>query len=378
MNEQTNTTKLRRVAIVHDVLLYHGGAERVLWELLRMFPAADVYTSFLVPSIRDEVGRLTRGRVLVSRLDHFPLARRFADWFKVPLFFYWEHLDLSGYDLVISSSHSFSSKAVVVGSGALHVSYIHTSPRYLYAEYSETRPLRIPFVRFLLAPFLSWARALDYRAAQRSHILVANSKTVQKRIQTYYKRESLVIYPPVRFPKTMRKTPMGKYFLCVSRLVKQKGIELAIRACNKLCLPLVVVGTGKEEGRLRSLAGPTILFRGFISDDELDQVYQRAKALIFCARDEDFGMVPVEAMAHGVPVIAYNSGGVRETVVDGKTGVLFHNYSTESLTRAIKQFENLNFSQKFLHYHAKHFSEERFTREFKGLIDKYFQDGPKQ
>lgn len=375
----TTTKRLFRVAIVHDALLYKGGAERVLWVLLRKFPSADVYTSFFAPSLRDEVQHLTGGRVFVSPFDRLPLARRFADWFKLPLFYYWESLDLSSYDLIISSSHSFSAKSIMAPAGTVHISYVHTSPRYLYDEYNETRWIRNPVVQTLLRPVFSWMRRKDYAAAQRPNILTANSKTVQQRIKRYYDRDSVVIYPPIRTPpKAVLNDRKPTYFLCVSRLVKQKGIDLAVRTCATLNLPLVVVGVGPQEKYLRSISGPTVKFLGFISDDKMANVYCKARALLYCARDEDFGMVPAEAMAHGVPVIAYNSGGVRETVIDRKTGVLFDDHTVESFIGAVKSFESLRFSKKFLLAHARQFSEERFMREFRRTVDRSFQDRHKQ
>ena len=378
MNHRKTRSVFPRVAIVHDAVLYAGGAEQVLIALLQLFPTADMYTAFFTPQLCNWINKFFTGTIYVSPFDRIPYIRRFADWFKLPLFYYWKGLNLSRYDIVISSSHSFSSKAVVVAPGALHISYVHTPPRYLYTEYNETRLIKIPLIQFFLAPFLSWARALDYQAAQRPHVLVANSKTVRERVRAYYQRESVVIYPPVKIPKRIGQIQKKEYFLCVSRLVKQKGTALAIGACNALRLPLVVVGTGKEERFLRAIAGSTIIFLGFVPDDQIDQIYRHARGLIFCSHDEDFGMVPVEAMAHGVPVIAYNSGGVQETVVDGKTGVTFADYGVGSLIRAIQRFENLNFSQKVLRTHAKHFSEERFDHEFKSLIDTFFQNRQKQ
>lgn len=366
-----------RVAVAHDAVLYLGGAERVFAAILHLFPTADVYTAFLVPEMRGWVGRYTSGNVFVSPFDRILCARRFADWFKPLLYFWWESLDLFRYDLVISSSHSFSAKSVIVPPGVIHVSYIHTPPRYLYDEHNETRWIRHPLANFLLKPVFSWMRKKDYAAAQRPDVLIASSQTVKERIRRYYRRDSVVVYPPVKMPRRLPKSA-PKYFLCVSRLVKQKGVELAIQTCNMLRASLVIVGKGPQEARLRSLSGPTIIFRGWVPDEKMAQVYAGAKALIFPAIEEDFGIVPIEAMAHGVPVIAYNSGGLRETVIDGKTGVMFNNHTIESLIGAIKRFDGLRFSQQRLIDYVQQFSEKRFAQEFTNIVNKLFQGNTKQ
>lgn len=377
MSYKETRTIFLRVAVLHDALLYVGGAERVLAAILHLFPTADVYTAFLMPEMRSWIGRLTTGKIIVSPFDRIPYIRRFADWFKLPLHFWWESLDLSSYDLIISSSHSFSSKSIIVPTNVVHISYIHTPPRYLYDEYNETRWMRNPLIQLLLKPFLSWMRRMDYVAAQRPTILMANSKTVQKRIKKYYGRDSAIVCPPVVIPTRLLKG-RRRYYLCVSRLVKQKGIDLAIQACNKLHVPLVIVGKGQEEANLRASAGPTVEFRGSVTDEKMAQVYAGAKALIFPAIEEDFGMVPIEAMAHGVSVIAYNSGGLRETVIDGKTGAMFNNHTIESLIGAIKRFEGLRFSQQYLIDYARQFSEKRFAQEFTNIVNKLLQGNKKQ
>lgn len=364
MNQTT-----QKIAIVHDHFLYSGGAERVLITLLKMYPESDVYLAFLGPKYLDMLRKLTKGNIFTSPFDHLPFARELADWFKPVLYFYWENLNLKSYDLVISSSHSFSSKAVKTEQETIHVSYIHTPPRFLYEEHSETRVIKKFPLKYLLAPLFLWMKKKDYLAAQRPDVLATISKTVQTRIKKYYHRESEIIYPPVDLPKKISTTARKRYFLCVSRLVKQKGIDLAIRACGLLHEKLIIVGVGREDGPLRALAGPTVEFKGFVEDNKMPKIYAGAKALIYCSRDEDFGLVPVEAMAYGIPVVAYASGGVLETVIDGKTGVLFHDYTVKSLLESVKKLEKLKFSPYFLRKHARFFSEKRFIKQFKNLVD---------
>lgn len=360
-------TSFMKVAIVHDHFLYFGGAERVLLSLLKIFSQADVYLAFASQQWLSVVKKSTSGKVFVSPFNKLPFVQQSADWYKPIIFTYWEHLVLAKYDLVVSSSHSYSSKSVCVSRGTPHMSYVLTPPRFLYEEFNETQWLKKMPWRMMFGPFLSRMRQWDYKSAQRPDVLIASSKTVQDRMRRYYKRDSIVIYPPVAIPRKLPKRD-PRYYVCVSRLVKQKGIDLAIRACNKLRAPLVVVGKGAEEGRLRAAAGKTITFRGFVSDEKMADVYAGAKALIFPAIDEDFGIIPVEAMAHGVPVIAYNSGGIRETVIDGKTGILFREYTTIALRNEINRLERLHFSQKTLRQHALRFSEKNFREKVREVV----------
>jgi len=356
-----------KVAIIHDVFIEFGGAERVLLALLSLYPAADVYIPLLHKKWLEKLQQHTKGRIISSWLNHIPFVHSASILLKPPLYLYWEQLDLKEYDLVISSSHSFSSKSVLTSPHTLHVSYIHTPPRYLYTEYNETQILRRPLMRVLLSPLLSWLRVRDFIGAQKPDILIANSKHVQERIKKYYRRDSAVIYPPVEIPKKLlRKNP--KYFVCVSRLVKQKGMDLAIKACNQLKTRLIVVGEGAQEKYLRSIAGPTIEFWGRVTDEKTGNVWAGAKALIYTSIDEDFGIVPVEAMAHGVPVIAYDSGALRESVIEGVTGMFFETFTQEALCLTLSRFGQRTFSEALITQRARLFSEKVFLQKMKCVI----------
>lgn len=356
-----------KIAIVHDVFIEFGGAERVLLALLDMYPAADVYVPLLSKERKEEVASHTTGKIVTSWLNNLPFIHSASLLLKPLLYLYWEQVDLKGYDFVISSSHSFSSKSVIVGPGTKHVSYIHTPPRYLYTEFNETQILRTPILRTILSPLLSWLRVRDFIGAQRPDVLIANSKHVQKRILKYYRRDSVVVYPPVTIPK---KIPNRKpqYYVCVSRLARQKGMDLAIKTCNTLRERLVIVGEGSQEAFLRSIAGPTIEFWGKVPDEKMAGVWAGAKALIYPSIEEDFGIVPVEAMAHGVPVIAYDSGALRESVVDGKTGIFFSEFTMHALQRAISQLNVLPWSSASLRAHARKFSEKAFIENIKTAV----------
>lgn len=358
-----------KVALVHDVIDEFGGAEKVLLRLLKLFPDADVYTSIY--------NRQSRLRKLISKpikhsgiLSHVPFISKASTFLKPLIYLYWELLDLSSYDLVISSSHSFSSKSIITGPSTRHVSYIHTPPRFLYTEYNETRILHHPLLRTLVSPLLSFMRIHDYIAAQRPDVLVANSIVVQSRIRKYYRRESVVIHPPVHMPLKVKKKPRGEFFVCLSRLSRQKGIDLAVQACTALGLPLVVVGEGSQRRYLESNAGPTIRFTGYLDDRDVGTLYHKALALIYPARDEDFGMVAVEAQSHGVPVIGFRSGGIPEIVNENTTGVLFDEFAVDSLKRAIRLFQKSTFDPRACRRQAEKFSEEVFDRKMTKLIDK--------
>ncbi len=363
------TYRPMRVAVVHDHFLYFGGAERTVFEILTMFPGADLFTAFIHEKMDAKVRSLVHGTIRVSPYNRLVFSYGVADLFK-PLVYQWfESLNMSGYDLVVSSSHAFSSKSVRVGLGGRHVSYIYTPPRFLYGWQNETSWIRMPVIRALLHPWFMRLRQKDYQAAQRPDVLIAASQTVQERIRHVYRRNSLVIYPPVMVtdpsPITRQKR---QYYLVVSRLVKQKGVDLAIRACNKLHVPLVVVGEGKEERALKRLAGPTVRFLGFVPDEQMKYIYHRAKALLYCSREEDFGLTPLESMAHGVPVIAFRSGGVRESVIDGKTGVLFDEYTLEGLVSAIRESHRRHFSSVAAKRHAATFSRDVFRKRFLSCV----------
>ena len=357
----------KHIAIIHDVFTEDGGAERVLRAIIKMYPFADVYIPVLSSSARSMLEAHTSGTVYSAWFNSLILPNPSSVLWKLLFYWYFEQLDLSQYDLVVSSSHMFSSKSIITSPKTTHISYIHTPPRYLYAEYNEAQVLKRPILRLLLSLLLSWLRILDYIGAQRPDVIIANSNIVQSRIKKYYKRESVIIYPPIGEFKPLPKK-QGRYFLCVSRLARQKGIDLAIHACNQLKMPLVIVGIGAEETYLRSIAGPTVKFMGYVADSDMSKVYQYAKALIYPAKEEDFGLVPVEAMTHSVPVLGHASGGVLETVKHGVDGILFSEWSKESIVSAIKQFDKEKKKFMFTRTQFSVFTERNFRKNFEAII----------
>jgi glycosyltransferase involved in cell wall biosynthesis len=366
-SKQRADLKKLRLAVVHDSYLYSGGAERVLESILQIFPQAEIY----IPLIKKPYLKKLSQAYLVhtSLFNLIPLPTKYASFLKPLILVYWSQINLDRFDLVISSSHSFSAKSVKTKPPTLHLSYIHTPPRYLYREFNEMSWLKKPFFKLLFSWPLSYLRKKDWQAAQRVDQLIANSKTTQARIKKYYGRTSQVIYPPIKLPgSSVGQVTKPKHYLFHSRLVKQKGVLLVIEAFNKLGKPLLVVGTGPEEKRLKKMANQNIAFLGFVPDHKLARLYAQTKALVYAAIDEDFGLVPAEAMSYGVPVVAFDSGGIKETVVDGKTGLLFDRFSIKSLLEAVEEFERKNWSSKACRQQAKQFSAERFERQLLNLV----------
>jgi glycosyltransferase involved in cell wall biosynthesis len=356
-----------RVAFVHDYLTQLGGAERVLAEMLQLYPDAPLYTSLYD---RRAMGAAFEGiDVRTSWLQRIPgAARRFRA--MLPLYpRAFESLDLRGFDLVISSTTSFA-KGVFVPPGALHVSYMNTPTRFLWypQEYAfEIVPaLARPALRAALPALRRW----DYSAAQRPHRIIANSRNVAARISACYHRESDVAPCPVDLTKFSPSDVHEDYYLVVARLLPYKRVGLAIEACAAIDAPLVIVGTGPDEARLRRIAGPRVRFAGHVDDAQRRGLFARARAVIVPGV-EDYGLVALEAAASGRPVVAFGAGGSLETVVEGQTGSFFREPAPEALAAALRAFVPESFSRERLVEHAQQFSPERFRQRLRELIAGY-------
>lgn len=365
-----------KIALVHDYLREYGGAERVVETLHEMWPEAPLYTSFVDwPSFAKapagKVDLFKSWDIRTSWVQHYWFIKKFISPLRFLAPKIWESFDLSDYDVVISSSGWFMCRGVIVKKPAVHICYIHHPPRNLYGYATGSDLQKYWVVRAYATVVNFFLRHYDFETAQKVDYFIANSKETARRVKKFYRRESVVIYPPIsncQFPISKKKR---EYFLSVGRLTYSKRVDLAIAACNRLKLPLKVVGAGKEEEALRAIAGPTAEFLGSVADSALAELYAGAKALIFCALDEDFGMVPVESMAHGTPVIALAQGGVVETVLDGKTGVLFHEPTMESLVGAIGKFgrSGRDWGDQ-CRKQAEKFGKERFKKEMRGFVEK--------
>ena len=359
-----------RVAFVHDYLTQFGGAERVLLEMRLLFPDAPLYTSIYEPSIFG--GLLDGVDVRTTWLQRVPGA---AQNFRALLPFYpsaFASLDLSDFDLIVSSTTSFA-KGVRVGSRTLHVCYMNTPTRFLWRQEEYTDEV-VPWVlRPLFAVCVPFLRRWDVAAAHRPHHIVANSANVAARIREVYGRESDVLHCPVSASGYAPADDVGDFYVVAARLLPYKRIDLAIEACNAIAADLVVMGEGPDAERLRRLAGPTIRFAGMVSDDERRSLFARARAVIVPGV-EDFGLVPIEAAAAGRPTVAFASGGALETVVEGETGIFFHTPAANALAAALQSLSAYRFDRSTLAAHAQLFSPERFRRELRALIDRYWTD----
>ncbi len=304
--------------------------------------------------------------------------------FIFPYFF--ERLNLSAYDLVISVGTIWCKGVKTDPGRQKHIFYCLTPPRFLYGYASETSRRNVWYYRPFTTLIDHWLRIWDFNAAQNPDEIFVISNEVKRRVRKFYRRESKVIYPPVDVPASPARprlaNPQGValqgdrgYFLVVSRLAAYKGIDVAIKACNQLKLPLKIVGTGKEENRLKELSKVTldsaVEFLGFRSDEELAGLYQNCRAVIFPAPDEDFGLVPVEANAHGVPVIAHRSGGVLETMIEGRTAIFYSENTADSLARALQHYVVVKWSKEACVENAQRFSKEKFQKEFRDFVDQF-------
>jgi glycosyltransferase involved in cell wall biosynthesis len=355
-----------KVALVHDHLQEYGGAERVLEILHWLYPEAPVYTAFVdLHRLGANAARFSNWDVRTTFAQQIPgfSARFHTLRFLIP--YLWESLDLSDYDLVISSSSGYLSKSVLTRPDTLHISYCHTPPRYLWGYAASLK--RSWYRRAYEAWVNTGLRQYDFYASQRVDRFIANSQEVAHRIAKFYGQPAEVIPPPVRVHG--RGAPGQQYYLYVGRLSRPKRVELAIEACTRLDRQLWIVGTGGERAHLQTLAGPQVHFLGHVPDENMAEIYAGASALIFPCTHEDFGIVPVEAMGHGVPVIAIDEGGVRESVIDGKTGLFFPQPSVEALVGTIQRFERMQFSALDCIARATEFSEPTFCNRFKQFVD---------
>ncbi len=340
-----------KIALVHDQLGEFGGAERVLLAMSELWPEAPIYTAYLRRG-SPAWERFKDRDIRVSWMQ--PLAK-FASPLRFLAPLVWNSFNFSKYDVILDSSSWYVTKGFAKKGKAIEICYCHTPPRWLYGYPTSVNWQRYGVVRAYATIVGFFMRQYDFEAAQKVDYFIANSQETQKRIRKFYRRDSTVIYPPVDLP-SVPKVKKEQYYLFVSRPVGSKGLELAHAASQKMGFPLKVVGA----------------VGGHVSDTELAKLYAGAKAFLALATDEDFGMTPVEAMSMGTPVIAYAGGGYTESVIDGKTGVLFTEPTTESLIAALKKFEKIKIDAKDCRDQAKKFSKERFQKELQTFVTEKF------
>lgn len=354
-----------RVALVYDRVNKWGGAERVLLALHKIFPNAPLFTA-VYHKKRAVWAKVFR--VKTSFLQNFPFATHFHELYAPLMPFAFQSFSFKGYDLVISVT-SEAAKGIRVPKKTMHICYCLTPTRYLWSGYNEY--FKNSFFRIISWPLIIFLRYIDKKASRRLNIFVAISSEVKNRIRKYYDRDATVIYPPVSLAEIKTNSVHLKgYFLVVSRLVPYKRIDIAIKACNKLSYPLVIIGSGIEEKRLKALASRTIFFRSNLTDHELVGYYKNCRALIFPGI-EDFGLSIVEAQIFGKPVIAYKGGGALETVVEGKTGLFFAKQTPKSLISVLKRFDEKKFRPLDCIRWAARFSENEFREKFLSAIKIY-------
>lgn len=362
-----------RVALVHYWLTSRGGGEKVLEALCSLFPRAVIFTHVCDRAALSPV--FAGHEIRESFIGRLPLARRFYRHYLPLMPLALEELDLREFDLVISSE-SGPAKGVIVPAHTPHLCYCHSPMRYLWDLYPEYRRHSGTAARLLMPFFFHRLRQWDALSALRVDRFVANSRNVAGRIAKTYRREAEVVHPPVDvdFFAFQKDGAARGHYLFFSRLESYKRADLAIAACNAAKLPLIVLGDGRERKRLQALAGPTVRFAGSRGADETRRLLHGARALIFPA-EEDFGIVPVEAMAAGCPVIAYGAGGALETVEDGLSGLFFHEQSVEALLDALERFQRRekDFDPAAILARVRRFAPEHFAAGMRAQVETLFQ-----
>lgn len=364
-----------KVALVHDYIKEYGGAERVLETLHEMFPEAPVYTSVYLPNyLGPHKVRFKKWDIRPSILQWMPFKAKLISPMRLLAPFVFKRMDFSEYEVVIVSATGAYLPNMIHKGTAKHICYCHTPPRYLYGYPTARKVNRFmkPFVH-IANHFL---RMYDFESAQQVDSFIANSKETAGRIEKFYRKDATVIYPPVEIPRNKKQVTSNKqersYYLAGGRLARAKRVDLAVKVCTELGLPLKVFGKSfagyGDELKQIAQGKPHIEFLGEISDEEKWNLMVSAKAFIFPAEFEDFGITPVEAMAAGTPVIALRSGGVQESVVEGKTGIFFDHPKVESLKHAIKRFEKMRLKPEDARKQAKKFSKERFVKQVSNFI----------
>ncbi len=360
---------------MHDYLVQYGGAERVLEAFCELFPDAPIYTLLHDPEAMQ--GAFADRDIRTSFLQRSSFARRHHRFFPVLMPLAVEQFDFSQFDVVLSDSASYA-KGVITGPRTLHICYMHTPTRYIWDDcqkYMQDFGFP-PFVKRLVPLLLNPVRLWDRNAAGRPDAVLANSEFVRRRIAKYYRREAEVVYPPVQvasFATTFESLHKQPYFLMVGRLIAYKRYDIVIEACNRLRLPLKIIGTGPEEDRLRHLAGETVEFLGRVDDALLPRYYAECRAFVF-PQEEDFGIAAVEAMAAGTPVIAYRGGGVMEHLQEGVTGSFFEQQTAESVSEALEQFDGLAYRPAVIREQAHRFDTAVFQRTMRERIEQLWAE----
>jgi glycosyltransferase involved in cell wall biosynthesis len=366
-----------KVALVHDHIQEFGGAERVLVSLKKLYPEADVYTSFYTPSgLGIHAKEFKDWNIITSWADKVPFLKKLYSPFRFLMPYIWESFNFKEYDLVISSSSWFMCKGIITRPEVLHICYMHSPPRSFYFYETAVEWQKYTIFKIYGTLVNHGLRIWDFLASQRPDYLIANSQEMQKRIQKLYRRDSTVIYPPVTIPKSVSVVDEQQepYYITISRLTRAKHIDVLIKAANEKKFKLKIVGSGRDEEYLKSLAGPTVEFLGHLPDEKFHEVISDAKAFLFASVDEEFGIVVVEALGHGTPVIALKSGGVPEIIEGHNVGFLYDELAPQSLNEKIDEIESLS-QEKYQKMRedsrkrSEFFSEKEFDRQIMEFVN---------
>ena len=364
------------LALIHDWLNQLGGAEDVLAALVDLYPDAPLYTSLYD---RDRMPAHWREwDIRTAFIDRLPFAHRKPQLY-FPLYpFAFEQFDLRGYDVVLSNKSGFCH-GVITGPETMHVCYCLTPTRYVwrYHQYAEQEDLG-RLTRAGLAPFLTFLRQYDRLAADRVDHFIAISDEVRRRIAKVYRREATIIYPPVDVGRFAPSNRVDDYYLFVGRLVPYRRLDVLIEAFNQMGKPLKIAGSGRDRERLEALAGPTVEFLGFVPDADLPDLLARCRAFVWPG-EEDFGISPLQANAAGRPVIAYDAGGARETVVTGPdaasvTGALFAEQSVAAIIETVESFDPLSVSPAAIRRHAEQYDIAVFKRRIADFVAQRYEE----
>jgi glycosyltransferase involved in cell wall biosynthesis len=364
-----------KIAIVHDNFAQMGGAERVAETIYEMFPGADLFSTLTVQERLSE--KLKNAAIRTTWMQHLPAKAKFYRHYFCLYPFAVESMDLTKYDLVISSCFGYA-KGINIRADAMHICYCHTPPRWVwrYGDYSAREGFN-PVTKLLLPPLLAGLRLWDLKASRKPDYFIANSEVVADRIRKIYHREAVVIPPPIDIERFSVGEKVDDFYLVLSRLVPYKRIDLAITACGKLGRRLIVIGDGPDRGRLESLAGDSVVFLGRQPDSVVVDHLSRCTALLFTG-EEDFGMAPLEANASGRPVVAFRGGGAIDTVAAGKTGVFFDEPSASALEAAILQLERSLWDPIVIRQHSESYSRHIFESRFLSVVGSVAKSGEKQ
>ena len=375
-----------RVAIVHDYIKEYGGAERVLESLHNVFPDAPVFTCVYLPSyLGPHRSRFADWNIKTSWVQYLPFKAKLISPIRLIAPSLFGSFDFSKFDVVIVSATGAYSSNAVKKRNAVQICYCHTPPRYLYGYETARNWKKNILTRIIGNISIHFLRIIDHRSSQNVDYFIANSNETKRRIEKFYRKDATVIYPPVSLarsgervagsiPATSHELRANNgYFLAGGRIARAKHTDLIVRAFVENGLPLKIFGKGfagfETDIKNQISKSKNIEFLGEVTDEEKDELMRNAKAFVFASEDEDFGIIPVEAMMNGAPVIAHRSGGVLETVIEGKTGLFFDEFTIESLNSAIKKFEKIKFDSREIAKHAQKFSRARFEKEIREFVN---------